>query len=525
MKTAASLLFAALAFSSAALASDRFVSPTGRDTNPGTLSAPWKTIQKAANSAKPGDNVFVRAGTYKQKVQINVSGTATAPIVFSNYKSEAVILDLTGVTPGLDMSAIIRIPSRSYVTIKGFELRNYKTADEARTPVGILVDGASKGVKLIGNKIHHIEQNNTVQGNWDANAHGIAAYGTSATAIDGLVLDGNEVSFLRLGASEAIAINGNVTNFAVTNNKVHDCNNIGIDVIGYEGTNSNASLDRARNGCICGNTVYNIDSSTNPAYDGSFTSGGGAMAVAGIYVDGGTNVIIERNHILGCNYGIELASEASDGKTDFITVRDNVIRHNHLAGITLGGYDENRGTTENCTILNNTLYQNDTTTSYCGQIQFQFYAKNNTFKNNIIWANSTKQMVVHYPGSDSASNAQKEFGTSNVFAYNLYYTVGGSSSNVGFEIFTSGAFRSYTSISAWQTSGKVSGDAGSSFANPQFATSTPSTSATTTNFKLASTSPAINSGTPSTAPAVAELDVNGGNRLNGGRLDRGAAEF
>ena len=525
MKTSAQILLAALALTSAQ-ATDRFVSPAGKDTNPGTLTAPWKTIQKAASSAKAGDNVFVRAGTYKEKVQINVSGTATAPITFSNYKTEAAVIDLTGFTPGLDLSAIIRIPSRSYVTVKGFELRNFRTSDDTRVPVGILVDGACKNVKLIGNKIHHIEQNNTVEGNFDANAHGIAAYGTTATAIDGLVLDGNEVSNLRLGASEAIALNGNVTNFTVVNNTIHHCNNIGIDIIGTEGTNSNKSLDRARNGTICANTVYSIDSSTNPAYGGNFSTGGGALAVAGIYVDGGTNVIIERNHIFGCNYGIELASEAATGKTDFITVRNNTLRHNHLAGITLGGYDENRGATENCTILNNTLYQNDTTTSYTGQIQFQFYARNNSIKNNIIWANaSTKQIIVHYPGSDTASDAQKEFGTTNTFAYNLYYTATGSSTNLAFEVFTAGDFRSYTSISAWQTSGKAGGDTGSSFANPKFATATPSSTATVASFRLLSGSPAINSGLPTAAPAVAELDVNGETRLNGGRIDRGSDEF
>lgn len=522
---ASTSFLAALALALPATAADRFVSPAGKDTNPGTLTAPWKTIQKAANSAKAGDVVNVRAGTYKEKVQINVSGTATAPILFRNYKTETVVLDLTGVTPGTDLSAIVRIPSRSYVTVQGFELRNFKTADDTRVPVGILVDGACKGVKLIGNKIHHIEQNNTVEGNFDANAHGIAAYGTSSTAIDGLLLDGNEVSNLRLGASEAIALNGNVTNFTVINNTVHDCNNIGIDVIGFEGTNSNKSLDRARNGTISANTIYNIDSSTNPAYGGNFTTGGGDLATAGIYVDGGTNVVIERNHILGCNYGIELASEAATGKTDFITVRNNVIRHNHLAGITLGGYDEARGTTENCTIANNTIYQNDTTNSYCGQIQFQFYAKNNSFKNNILWANSTKQMIVHYPGSDSASDEQKEFGTSNVFAYNLYYTANGSSTNVAFEVFTGGDFRSYSSVSAWQASGKSGGDVGSSFGNPKFSTATPATNATVASFKLLAGSPAINSGMPSYVPAVAELDIAGETRLNGGRIDRGSDEF
>ncbi len=524
MKTLASLALLLIA-ATAVTAADRFVSPKGNDAAAGTITAPWKTIQKAANVAKAGDKVYVRAGIYKERVQINVSGTSTAPITFSSYQSESVVLDMTGTTPGNDLSPIIRVPSRNYVTIQGFELRNYRTTSDAKVPVGILVDGACAGVKLIKNKIHHIEQNNAEDGNFDANAHGIAVYGTAASPITGLVIDGNELSDLRLGASEALALNGNVTNFTVCNNYIHHCNNIGIDVIGFEGTNANASLDRARNGVITCNTLTAIDSSTNPAYGGDFTSGGGALAVAGIYVDGGTQVTIERNHIYGCNYGIELASEASEGKTDFVTVRNNLIRHNHLAGVSLGGYDEERGATENCTISNNTIYENDTTEGYTGQILFQFFARKNTIKNNIIWANaSTKQVIVHYPGSDNADDSQMEFSKDNVFSYNLYYSKGGSTSNLSFEVFTKGDFRSYT-LATWQKSGLCGGDTGSNVINPKFATSLPGTAATVAQFKLAAGSPAINTGTPSVVVSVSELDVSGEKRLNGSRIDRGSEEY
>ena len=122
-----------------AAAVDRYVAPTGKDTNAGTLSAPWKTVQKAANSAKAGDTVHIREGSYTEKVQINVSGTSSARITFRNYTGEKPVLDLTGVTPGADLSAIIRIPSRSFVTVQGLELKNFRTADESRVPCGILV--------------------------------------------------------------------------------------------------------------------------------------------------------------------------------------------------------------------------------------------------------------------------------------------------------------------------------------------------------------------------------------------------
>src|SRR5579872_2736929 len=42
------------------------VSTSGNDNNAGTLNAPWRTIQKAANTVKAGDTVQVRAGTYNE---------------------------------------------------------------------------------------------------------------------------------------------------------------------------------------------------------------------------------------------------------------------------------------------------------------------------------------------------------------------------------------------------------------------------------------------------------------------------
>ena len=45
-----------------------------------------------------------------------------------------------------------------------------------------------------------------------------------------------------------MTLNGNVTDFKITNNLVHDNDNIGIDFIGYEGTRSR----RLRRGYLWG---------------------------------------------------------------------------------------------------------------------------------------------------------------------------------------------------------------------------------------------------------------------------------
>jgi len=43
-------------------------SPGGSDSNSGTESAPWRTIQKAANTAVTGDTVYIKEGVYSERV-------------------------------------------------------------------------------------------------------------------------------------------------------------------------------------------------------------------------------------------------------------------------------------------------------------------------------------------------------------------------------------------------------------------------------------------------------------------------
>ncbi len=56
--------------------------PKAADTNAGTAAAPWKTVQKAADTVKPGDTVRIRAGIYREQAVLRTSGTKDAPITF-----------------------------------------------------------------------------------------------------------------------------------------------------------------------------------------------------------------------------------------------------------------------------------------------------------------------------------------------------------------------------------------------------------------------------------------------------------
>src|SRR5439155_15589325 len=65
----------------------------GDDEQDGSLAHPWKTIQHEANRLKPGDTLYLRGGTYYEKVRLGRSGSAEAPIVIASYPGELAVID------------------------------------------------------------------------------------------------------------------------------------------------------------------------------------------------------------------------------------------------------------------------------------------------------------------------------------------------------------------------------------------------------------------------------------------------
>src|SRR5215469_1696714 len=148
------LLFVSLA--SAWAASEFYVSPRGDDSNTGAEKAPWRMIQHAADVATAGSMVNVRGGTYEERVTINVSGNAREGYVtFRSYPGETAVLDGEHLVPE-GRSGMLVIANKSYIRIQGLEIRNYRTNERRRTPMGIGVIGAGSHIDLLNNNVHHI---------------------------------------------------------------------------------------------------------------------------------------------------------------------------------------------------------------------------------------------------------------------------------------------------------------------------------------------------------------------------------
>jgi hypothetical protein len=473
-----------------------YVSTAGNDSNPGTQTAPWRTVQHAADTARAGNTVNVRGGVYEELVSINASGNTTDGfITFRSYPGETAVLDAEHFTPS-GRSAIVTIQNKSYVRIEGFEIRNFRTAEHRLSPLGISIIGSGSHIELLKNNVHHIEQ--TFPGR-DApgsggNGFGIAVYGTDAkTPITDLIIDGNEVHHLKTGSSESLVVNGNVTNFRIAHNVVHDNNNIGIDVIGFERTAPDPAVDQARDGVVSGNLVYNITSRGNPAYRNDESSDG-------IYVDGGTRILIEQNVIHDVDFGIELASEHQNRATSYVTARNNLVYHCHTAGASIGGYAPERGRTEHCTVVNNTLYDDDTSGTGSGEFQMQWNMSDNIFANNIVYAGARCLIALN------KSQAEKKQPPATI-DHNLYYCALGAKASTWIE-----ASGTVTGFDKYVES--TSNDHHSRFLDPHFV------DAATKDFHLRSDSPAIAAGTNDGAP-VGALDLEGSPRVKSGRIDIG----
>lgn len=324
----------------------------------GSLEYPYQTIQEALDHSQAGSKIIVGEGEYKPfAVSEENSGTKENVTIIQAAEGTHPIIQVPAGSAMQD-SIGINIENASYICIDGLEISGgthgiyYENNTDARSIT-------LSGVTIRNCRVHDVN-----------GVHGIAIYATNdRIPLTELVIEGCEVYDCLCGDSESVVVNGNIDGFEIRQNIVHDNNNIGIDMIGFEGIalheNSYAGnrydTDFVRNGKCYGNTVYNISTAGNDAY---WENGEYSLCAGGIYVDGGQNIEIYNNKISNCDIGIEVATEHNPSENPLfqvagIEVHDNEITEcTGFAGLAFGGYDSERGFTVNCHFYQNVLVHN-----------------------------------------------------------------------------------------------------------------------------------------------------------------------
>ncbi|MCB1043469.1 MAG: right-handed parallel beta-helix repeat-containing protein [Acidobacteria bacterium] len=427
-------------------------------------------VQNALNAAGPGDRILVRDGVYHEQLVFPASGSPGSPIQIMADSGHAPILDGTGFVGG----NMMLIENRSHLEIDGFEIRNLSQIN----------DGSA--VRILGSGTHITVRNCHIHHMLGMHAMAITVYGTSATALSQITIEDNWIHDCEPSQSEAITLNGNVDGFTVSGNTVTDVNNIAIDFIGGETSiNPNPTLV-ARNG-VCRNNVVRRSRSN---YGGGYG--------AGIYVDGGSDIVIEANDVSQSDLGIEIGAENAGTTTRNIIVRNNWVHQNDKAGLVFGGFDMSVGRVEDCFFVNNTCYLNDTLGEGLGELWIQ-WASNNVVRNNIFVGRSGE--TIHYSESGN---------TANTLDFNLWYATGGQ---------PAWEWRSvhYASYAAFMAG--TGQDANGLFADPLLV------DPNNGDGHLMVGSPAQDSGDPAASPAVSgTVDFDNNPRFIG-VLDRGMDEI
>ena len=264
------------------LPSTYFVSTNGADTNPGTASLPFLTIQQASSIAQPGDVVDVSAGQYAG-FDVTISGLAGAPITFQAEPGVFIVSPES--QRNLDGINIENFGNISYVNINGFNCSNMPeagirvVADPSAHSVGvhltnnvcdsngawgiftgftddILIQGnvASNSVQQHGIYVSNSSQRpiirgNTVFGNYDSGIQINADASMGGTGItDGALIEKNVIYNNGLGGGSSVNLDG-VQDSHIQNNLIYNAHATGIALFQIDGGGP------SKNNIVVNNTV------------------------------------------------------------------------------------------------------------------------------------------------------------------------------------------------------------------------------------------------------------------------------
>ena len=242
-----------------------YVATNGSDTASGTAAAPFRTITRAAQMARPSTTVHVAPGTYPGGIRTDASGTALGRIYYvSTTKWGARI-----VPPANSVTKKAWDNRGSYVDIIGFRVDGTTTQSGTRWTQGLYSGGSY--VMIRNNWVHHIAKG-AVCNSGGGSAIGVDSYyrGIKSDVVSNLVHDIGPVgcryiqgiyvstsgsvknNVVHRVANGAIHLWHDASNVIITNNTVTS-SNAGIIVGGGDYYYTSGPSD---NNIVANNIVY-----------------------------------------------------------------------------------------------------------------------------------------------------------------------------------------------------------------------------------------------------------------------------
>lgn len=454
------LIFSALTTFSATY----YVSPAGQNGATGTYSEPFFMIQEAIdNCGSENDTILLLEGTYWQR--ISFSGKSN--ILLNSYNP----FDKSTISgSGVDGTVQVYIENCDSIFLSNLIFReNY--AQEARC---IYAVGSGNGLFISDCEFFNCGWGSDAGADPESfnpvrQSNAILVNGRESEPWNNVYIGRNFLNDLVLGNSEAITLTGNVTNFLIEENRIHDITNIGIDVAGHYSwafpAEGDPALNQARNGRIRRNTVFNCERPT----DGN--------EPAGIYADGAANVYIDNNEVFASGSGISVCCEVAGFNASNIQVVENIMYSNTRFGAVFGA---NAGGIDNCVFRNNTLFNNGEFFDNSGAVSLQ-KSSDSKIQNNIIYVLNSDYYGLSLFGWQVDNLTLEK---------NLFYCPTGE--NERLYAFNPAEGSSYNEETLW-------------FGDPGFVSDSP----LSPHFQLILSSPAVNSGSQNLVLIPDETDMNG----------------
>jgi hypothetical protein len=306
--------------------------PAANDAGSGTEAVPWRTILKAVKTARAGETVLIKRGTYPENesgaVAVAFSGTAGSPITFAAYPGDERQVIVSGAT--------FRIAGRSHVVVRGLKVTNVTTTTSAR---GFSIEGPGTNITLSGNETYATYSSGI--GVWGV------PWGVDPTNYQHLFNITIENNLIRRacdgGYNEFITVANGVNGVIVRNNELTESGNTAL---GGEGIDFKEGVF---GGQISGNYVHDLQKV------GIYLDAAGV----GIGPGGVEDIDISGNRVRNIATGEAiLVSTEGPGNVRNIRLFNNVVQGAFKNGLVLYRHPVGTGTATGVTFINNTAYAN-----------------------------------------------------------------------------------------------------------------------------------------------------------------------